>query len=128
AIAHLQETVHARPYRSSFVRCPGGGRLPLLELFRNMPPISKPKDERLASRSTTRWPAVPPDLLRSASKASDESSTVRRRWVSLLISRRCSLYIPIPNRQDLSHWGISHDQICSFRRSLPQRGSRFRIR
>ena len=29
AIAHLQKTVHARLYRSSFARCPGGGLVPV---------------------------------------------------------------------------------------------------
>src|ERR1700693_10965 len=29
AIAHLQKTVHARLYRSSFARCPGGGLMPV---------------------------------------------------------------------------------------------------
>jgi hypothetical protein len=29
AIAHLQKTVHARLYRISFARCPGGGPMPV---------------------------------------------------------------------------------------------------
>src|SRR5882762_9210887 len=40
AIAHLQKTVHARLYRSSFARCPGGPLVPVT-VFESLPLLIK---------------------------------------------------------------------------------------